>query len=240
MYSYKLPYVIKKAKIRFVSNALLAIGIALLITGISIGYRDMLTNNLANKKAALLVIEANLQAAKYHALIATSSSTPATVKPDTSAVSGYDVVRNLPRYLLIPKLGVNARVLSVGLDAQGVLQTPANVFDTAWFNESSLPGQAGAMLIDGHVSSWTAHGVFHDLKKLLAGDIINIENGDNAIFSYQVVKVQIYDASNVDMAGAMLPIDATKPGLNLISCTGDVIAGTNDFNKRIIVFSAQI
>jgi len=35
------------------------------------------------------------------------------------------------------------------------------------------------------------------------------------------------------------PIDPTKPGLNLISCTGDVISGTSKFNERIIVFATQ-
>lgn len=242
MSSYRILPKQKKSKAHFISNALLAIGVALLITGLSVGYRDMLVNDLAIKQAAELISAANRLAAQHPAVTAAISSTavPATIKPVAAAVTGYIVAADLPRYLIIPKLGVNARILSVGLDAQGALDTPANVFDTAWYNESSLPGQAGAMLIDGHVSSWTAHGVFHDLKKLLAGDVINIERGDDAMFSYQVVKVQVYDAGNVDMVAATMPIDATKPGLNLISCTGNVIAGTNEFNKRIIVFATQI
>lgn len=232
----------KKSKVHHISNGLLAIGVALLITGLSVGYRDMLANDLANKQAAELIGAANRRAAKLLTQTATISSTtvPATIKPAVAAVTGYTVAPNFPRYLMIPKLGVNARILAVGVDAQGALETPSNVFDTAWFNESSLPGQTGAMLIDGHVSSWTAHGVFHDLKKLIAGDIINIERGDNTLFNYKVVKVQVYDADSVDMIAATKPVDVTKPGLNLISCTGDVIAGTNEFNKRIIVFATQI
>lgn len=242
MSSYKILHKKKKSKAHHISNALLAIGVALLITGLSVGYRDMLANALANKQAAELISEANRRAAKQVVPTAAISSTavPATIKPAVAAVAEYVVAPDLPRYLIIPKLGVNARILSVGLDAQGALKTPSNVFDTAWFNESSLPGQAGAMLIDGHVSSWTAHGVFHDLKKLVAGDVISIERGDNAMFSYQVVKVQVYDAGNVDMVAATMSIDAIKPGLNLISCAGDVISGTNDFNERIIVFATLI
>lgn len=242
MSSYKISHKKKKSKAHFISNALLAIGAVLLVTGLSVGYRDVLANDLANKQAAELINEANRRAAKYTVPTAAVSSTaaPATIKPAVATVAKYIVAPDLPRYLIIPKLGVNARILAVGLDAQGALKTPSNVFDTAWFNQSSLPGQAGAMLIDGHVSSWTAHGVFHDLKKLVAGDIINVERGDNALFSYQVVKVQVYAAGNVDMVAATMSIDATKPGLNLISCTGNVISGTNDFNERIIVFATKI
>jgi sortase (surface protein transpeptidase) len=156
-----------------------------------------------------------------------------------AATDDYIVDPNLPRYLIIPKLGVNARVLSVGVDSKGALETPNNIYDTAWYDQSALPGQPGAMLIDGHISSWTAHGVFYGLKTLSAGDIIKIQRGDGVIFSYQVIKTQIYNFSNVDMAAAMSSIDPAKAGLNLISCTGDVIPGTNEFNERIIVFATQ-
>lgn len=95
------------------------------------------------------------------------------------------------------------------------------------------------MLIDGHISSWTTHGVFYGLNTLSPGDMIDVQGGNGAIFTYKVVKTQIYNSNNVNMDAALSPIDPAKPGLNLISCTGDVIAGTNDFNERIIVFATQ-
>lgn len=241
MSSYKI-FIQKNLNFKLISNALIGIGIALLIVGLSIGFRDARTNRLENIAAAKLVAEANRNAEKSSTPIAaaTTSAVPATTKPPVNTLADYVVAPDLPRYLIIPKLGVDARVLAVGLDAQGAMKTPASVFDTAWFNESALPGQAGAMLIDGHVSSWTAHGVFHDLKKLFAGDVIKIQRGDYVIFNYEVVKVQLYDAGSVDMVAATMSIDANKPGLNLISCAGDVISGTNEFNQRIIVFATKI
>jgi hypothetical protein len=41
------------------------------------------------------------------------------------------------------------------------------------------------------------------------------------------------------MAEAMAPVVSGKQGLNLITCTGDVIPGTNHFNERIVVFTEQ-
>ena len=107
-------------------------------------------------------------------------------------------------------------------------------------NESSEPGQPGAVLIDGHVSSWTAHGVFYGIKTLVAGDVIQIQRGDGSVFTYKVVRSQIYPAGSVNMAQAMTAVVAGQPGLNLITCTGDVIPGTSQFNQRIIVFAEQV
>ncbi len=146
----------------------------------------------------------------------------------------------MPRYLNIPKLGVHARVLSLGILNNGALATPHNVFDVGWYNESSLPGQPGAMLFDGHVSSWTSHGVFYGIKKLVGGDIVQVVRGDGTTFSYKVVKSQTFDHDNVDMNSAIKPVDPTKPGLNLITCTGDVIKGTNEFNQRVLVYTEQM
>jgi hypothetical protein len=41
------------------------------------------------------------------------------------------------------------------------------------------------------------------------------------------------------MSALLSPINAGKPGLNLITCTGDVIKGTNDFTERIVVFAVE-
>ncbi len=126
------------------------------------------------------------------------------------------------------------------LTSSGAIGTPNNVYDTDWYNGSSLPGQPGAMLIDGHVSSWTTPGVFYSIKSLLAGDDIQLERGDGTMFTYKVVSTQIYQSSNVDMKAALNPITPGKPGLNLITCTGNVLAGTNEFNERVVVFSEEI
>lgn len=241
MTSYKLVS-LHSPRLTIFSRLMLVLGIAFLLVGLGIAFRDARTNRLENIAVAKMIAEANRKLAKSTTPVAAlaSAAVPATTKPAVNSVAGYVVPPDMPRYLIIPKLGVDARILSVGLDNLGALKTPANVFDTAWFNQSSLPGQQGAMLIDGHVSSWTAHGVFHDLKKLASGDVVKIQRGDGAVFNYGVVKVQLYEADSVDMVAATMSIDSSKPGLNLISCTGDVISGTNDFNKRIVVFATKI
>jgi len=201
--------------------------------GIAASIQTIKTNHQAAAQVAALAKKTNNSASG-------SGVVPATTKPSAAAVRNYAVAPNLPRYLKIPKLGVNARVMQVGVLASGALGTPSNVFDTAWYTGSAEPGQPGATLIDGHVSSWSTSGVFYGLKTMALGDAIQIVRGDGTIINYQVVKAVTYIGNTVNMQAAMTPVTPGISGLNLISCTGDVIPGTSLFNARIVVFAQEV
>lgn len=167
-------------------------------------------------------------------------SRPATTPVDGNAIDGYVVAPNLPRVLTIDKLGVKARIMPLGVTASNKLKAPGNIYDVGWYNASSQPGQPGAMLMDGHVSSWTSDGVFKNIKKLMPGDEIAVERGDGQMFRYRVVKLQAYDEAQTDMHAALKPVVDGKNGLNLITCYGRVRPGTSEFEQRLIVFTEQI
>lgn len=224
--------------------AVMVMAVTVFLVGIMVSILTLRTNHSAATQVAALSKASQDQPATSDATAAPGvqnpSTPPSTTRPTSHAVSTYTVGPNMPRYLDIPRFGVHARVLSLGILNSGALATPNNVFDVGWYNETSLPGQPGAMLFDGHVSSWTAHGVFYHLKDLVPGDQIKVERGDGQVFTYQVVKSQTFDHDNVDMDSAVRPVDPNKPGLNLITCTGDVIRGTNEFNERILVYASQV
>jgi len=69
---------------------------------------------------------------------------------------------------------------------------------------------------------------------------LSIERGDGTVLNYKVVQTQVYHADDVDMAAALTSVDPAKPGLNLMTCSGKVKAGTNEFQDRIVVFTVQI
>ncbi len=224
----------KNKKYREIIQLSLAILVIFMIGfGGYLTYSGLMTKDELSKQVSKLSAQANTS--KSNSVIV-----PSTVKPAPVSIANYMVAPDLPRYLNIPKLNVHARVLSVGVTKNGALGTPNNVFDTAWYNESSKPGQPGAVLIDGHVSSWTSNGVFYGLKNLRPGDILQIIRGDGKIFNYRVVKTVIFNSNNVNMTESLSSVNPNVPGLNLMSCTGDVIPGTSEFNERILVLSSQI
>lgn len=136
----------------------------------------------------------------------------------------YIVAADRPRYLSIPKLGItNARILALGLNAEGALDTPRNIFDVGWYWNSGKPGEGMTLLIDGHNGGPHIQGVFKDLPNLALGDIIIVERGDSAIFKYSVVEnkeVPLSDADAYMYTAQVSPVEG-KESITLISCTGE-------------------
>jgi LPXTG-site transpeptidase (sortase) family protein len=162
----------------------------------------------------------------------------ATVAP--AAKAAYTVASDLPRYLRITKLGINSRVLSVSMSANGQLGTPSNIYDTGWYTSSSKPGTAGATLIVGHMTGQRSLGVFTNLNKLVTGDVLTVERGDGAVFNYRVVRMTVFPLASVDMSSALVPVTPGKPGLNLITCAGTYLSAQQTYSDRLIVYAEQI
>lgn len=174
---------------------------------------------------------------------ATNDSAPAPVadKPAPKEIAAYTVAPDLPKYVSIPAIKVDTvRVMQLGLTKNRSIASPANIFDAGWYKESAKPGQDGVMFMYGHVSNWEANGAFHDLKKLKPGDTITVTRGDDHNFTFKVVRSETYPASTVPMDKVLTPAIAGQQGLNVMTCAGQVIKGTNDFSERLVVYTTLI
>ncbi len=213
-----------RRKSHWLAYTLIIIGIVGLVTSVVLYIRDTRSSEAAAGVKSVLVEPA-----------------PASVKPGTNVIASYNVAPTLPKYIAIPSIGIsNTRIIQLGLLKNGQIATPDNIYDTGWYRNSAKPGEAGAMFIYGHVSSWTANGIFYNLKKLKPGQKITITRGDSKTYTYQVISTKIYPYNNVDMNEVLSPINPNLPGLNLMTCTGQVIKGTSEFNERIVVFTSLV
>ena len=146
------------------------------------------------------------------------------VKPTEEEVTEYIVAPDRPRYLTVEKLGINkARIIPMGVNVNGELATPNNIFDVGWYDASGLPGMGGTMIIDGHNGGPHVHGVFKDLPDLAEGDLIVVERGDGVVFKYRVVenKSVLLSESDAYMSTAARSPESGKESVTLISCTGE-------------------
>lgn len=135
----------------------------------------------------------------------------------------WKVAADRPRFLSIEKLGIDrARVIEIGINNEGRLQTPASIFDVGWYRASGKPGQGGVLLLDGHNGGPTKEGVFKHLPELSAGDIITIERGDGKFFRYEVVENEEVALSEADskMDKMLQSAISGREGLSIITCTG--------------------
>lgn len=168
-----------------------------------------------------------------------SSAVPSEEKPKGDYIGSYKVAANLPRIVSIPSIGVKSRILQVGVSLNNEMLTPKNIYDTAWYNGSSKPGEAGAMIIDGHYSGPTTNGVFSKLERLKVGAQIAIERGDGKVFNYEAVRVETKKVADIDMASLLVSVDTARPGLNLITCGGQYNSKNGQFSDRTVVYALQ-
>ncbi|MDB5169818.1 MAG: Sortase family enzyme [Candidatus Saccharibacteria bacterium] len=170
-----------------------------------------------------------------------SQTEPSSIRSSPDDISNYKVASSLPKFITIQSIGVTkTRIKHLGLADNNRIAEPDNLYDTAWYTGSSKPGEQGAMFIFGHVSSWEATGIFYNLKNLKPGDRITIQRGDDQLFLYEVSSTKTYPADQVDMNAVLAPVNPKVPGLNLMTCSGKVIKGTNDFSERLVVFASLV
>lgn len=158
-------------------------------------------------------------------------------KIPADVVASYKVPPLQPRVIRIPKLHVEARLMTMGLNDDGSMQAPVNINDAGWYNGSSKPSEVGAVTVDGHSSGDTHQGLFGNLEKLTKGDTITVETGDGKIYSYTVATSKRESLKNVDMESFMLPHGNHTHGLNLMTCDGAWINDHETLDHRISVYA---
>jgi sortase (surface protein transpeptidase) len=238
--NYTLPPKAKHLKLKLPKAQTVLVSMAVLVFGMGlvVNLQTMLTNHTAKAQVAALASRSENGDASDD-----SGSVPSETKPAAGGGSTYRVAPNLPKYLKISKLSVNARIRPLGVTSSNQLKAPTNIYDTGWYDASAHPGDSGslgAVLIDGHVHGPTLPGVFAGLKKLQVGDIIQIVRGDDKIFNYKVVASKNYNADTMDMGELMASIKPGKPGLNLITCGGPYDKKSGEYTQRTVVFAVQI
>ena len=190
----------------------------------------------------VVVVAAGVLVLVYHSARPSESvavATPSSVKPSQQAVDNYATAPDTPKYIDIPAINVaKTRVVGLGLTKADQIAVPNNIYDTGWYVGSAKPGQSGAMFIYGHVSSWTAEGIFYNLQKLRPGDTIVITSGANKQFTYRVASSRVYPYNQVPMQTVLAPVNPRSPGLNLMTCTGQLIKGTSEFTQRLVIYAS--
>jgi hypothetical protein len=142
----------------------------------------------------------------------------------------------LPRQIAIPRIGLHARIVKVGLTPDRALDVPADGSVTGWWKGGSRPGEPGPAVIDGHVDSRSGPAVFFRLGALHAGDTIHIRRADGSAVLFTVRRVVRYSKSRFP-TGAVY--GATKRStLRLITCSGDFDRTSGHYRDNTVVYAS--
>lgn len=155
----------------------------------------------------------------------------------------HQVFPTNPRYLSIPKLGVTrSRVLAMGTDTSGRLQSPSNIFDVGWYQKSNRPGHLGTAIFDGHNGGPSKHGVFKELPSLNVGDEILVELGNGTVYKYAVhdnFTVPLSEADRKMRLTQVSPVQG-KESISLITCTGEWSQSRQTYLSRQFLRAVRI
>jgi LPXTG-site transpeptidase (sortase) family protein len=216
---------------RLILAAVLLVGSLVLLTT---GMAGLL---LAKESKPSIVNRGTLDVPSVNGL-ETSTATPISTPPPSSA----PVVR-----MIIEKIGVDAPVITLGLDENAVPKVPDNPEDVVWYDFSTRPGWGSNAVFSGHVD-WTINGVpvtgvFYDLRKIEVGDIIKVRLEDGTEYEYKVtgnVAIPYDDPEALKVMGAT-PTEM----LTIITCGGTWVPQWNNpiggnYTHRQIVRAERI
>lgn len=140
----------------------------------------------------------------------------------------------LPHRVLVPRLGIDAALQPLRLDAKGELMVPE--FGRAgWYQAGPEPGEPGRAVIAGHVDNKTGPDVFARLGRARVGDRIKVLVADGSPVTFVVTSVEIHPRTRFPterVYGTGGPAE-----VRLITCAGRYDIRRDGYQDNVVVFA---
>jgi sortase (surface protein transpeptidase) len=145
--------------------------------------------------------------------------------------------RSVPVRVLIPAIGVDSRLMALGLQRDGSLEVPPSGFPAGWYTGSPTPGELGPAIVVGHVHWGDRWGVFKALRRLAPSDevLVRRRDGSTAVFRVTSTRHFAKDAFPTRRVYG----DIGFAGLRLITCGGHNVK-TGRYDDNVVVFAALV
>ncbi|WP_026531496.1 class F sortase [Arthrobacter sp. H41] len=183
-----------------------------------------------------------------------ASSTPAVpapTQPPTATAPGTPAPAPAPAQLpvlpaskpvsfTIPTISAGSELLSLGLRENGSLEVPPGDpgAPASWYNDSPTPGERGPAVLLGHVNATDGGpGVFADLRKLKAGDTIDVLREDGTIATFTVDRGEQYAKDEFPTQKVYGNTEGSE--LRLITCDG-YDPDTGEFDDNYVVYAKLV
>jgi LPXTG-site transpeptidase (sortase) family protein len=167
--------------------------------------------------------------------VMTGSPAVKELPPEPTPMQGVGI--EAPFALRIPRIGVDALVVPIKSNDEGILEPPQNISVAGWWSDGAAPGEPqGSAVLVGHAVTNRVGGVFDDLEKLGRGDAIEVK-GLHATLTYGVQSID--DLSKEEFARSAEQIfDQTRAGRLVIITCGD-FDGTV-WQSNLVVIAAPV
>lgn len=144
-----------------------------------------------------------------------------------------------PVRIRIPRIGVDAPVMRLGLGPGGTLDVPpaADGNLAGWYQEGAAPGASGTAIMAGHVDNARGPAVFYGLGSLKKGDRVEVArvDGRTAVFTVDAIEMYDNDAFPDDKVYGR----AERAELRVITCGGGFSPKTG-YQGNVVVYGHLI
>ena len=162
-----------------------------------------------------------------------SVSQGAPTRPACAVRADTPQVLQPPRELVIPKIGVRADFTELGVQPDGVLESPKTGAVVGWYRDTARPGQAGNMIMSGHVDWEKQPAIFWRLRELQQGDVVQVMAQDGLRYRYAVDWTKSFDPAGAPLREILGP--TSQRWLTLITCGGTFNQVTRQYSERLVV-----
>jgi hypothetical protein len=166
----------------------------------------------------------------------TRSATPGTTiqhkpPPQLRPLVPFNAPR--PVRVVIPAIGLSARVVPVGLDSAGQMRIP-NPTLVGWYRLGPAPGALGPAVLAGHVDTYHGPAVFYRLTGIRRGDKVRVIRADGSRFSFIISKITIVKKTAFPTKAVFDPTN--NADIRLITCTGTFDTTTLSYLDSLIAW----
>jgi hypothetical protein len=128
----------------------------------------------------------------------------------------------------------SARVVPVGVDADGALAVPADR-DVGWYRFGAAPGEAGSAVLAAHVAFDGVDGAFRDLGDLAPGDdvVVTLDDGTDRVY-----RVDGLSAHGKDALPEAVWARGGAERLVLITCGGRFDADRRRYDENVVAWAS--
>ncbi|QKE82655.1 class F sortase [Arthrobacter sp. NEB 688] len=141
-----------------------------------------------------------------------------------------------PVAIRIPAIGVESRLIDLGIAKDGTMQVPTDPALAGWLTGAPAPGERGPAVIAGHVDTHEGPAVFYRLRQLEPGDAIEVERRDGTTVTFTVRRLETFAKDDFPTDRVYGP--APGPVLRLITCSGDIDPVTGHYVDNTVVFAS--
>ncbi|MFB9249601.1 class F sortase [Sphaerisporangium melleum] len=165
------------------------------------------------------------------------AAAPAASPPSPAARPGKPLRKSPPVRVRIPRIGVDAALVSLGVDRNREIEVPPlnRPKLAGWYRLGPAPGEMGPAVILGHVNTRSGPAVFSRLRELTRGDTISVVRADGSVARFTVDGAEQASKNRFPTKRVYGHVD--RPSLRLITCGGVFNPKAHSYTDNIIVYA---